>query len=76
MLSMGGRPLSLKAIHLLFIALSVILAVGLGIWGIRSYAADGVTGHVTLALFSFAAAVGLVVYAVRFLRKLKGVSFL
>jgi hypothetical protein len=57
--------MSLKAFHLVFIAASIALASGFGVWAVSlgggSYLAAGVV--------SFACAAGLVVYEVEFVKK-------
>ena len=68
--------MSLKAFHLLFICCSTLLAFWLGAWAIAAY------GHTPGALLlaagiaSIGAGAALVVYGVRFLKKLRNVSFL
>ena len=67
--------MSLKAFHIVFITLSTLLAVGFGFWSLHDHQMHGGgAGAVTLAILSFVVAVGLVVYGVWFLKKLKGVS--
>ncbi len=68
--------MSLKAIHIFFIALSVLLAFGFSLWALESYAQGEQSGMLIVALLSFAAGVGLAAYGIVFLRKLKHVSFL
>jgi hypothetical protein len=62
----------LKAFHLLFISLSIALAIIFGLWALEAYrtAGDGV-GYLTTALVSLASAAGLVWYEVLFLRKVR-----
>jgi hypothetical protein len=63
--------MSLKAFHVAFIVLAIALAGWVAVW---AWAAGG--GYVALAAASAASGVGLAVYLVRFLRKMKGVSYL
>ena len=67
--------MSLKAFHLFFITLSVILAFGYAVWAFQSYTTDG--GFIMLvgSIFSVFAGVVLILYAISFLKKLKNVSF-
>lgn len=62
--------MSLKAFHLLFISLSVALAVIFGLWALDSYrgAAGGPIDLVT-AVASLASAAGLIWYETLFLKK-------
>ena len=68
--------MSLKAFHIVFIALSVLTAAGFGIWLIGQYTAEGRIILLISAIISFIVASGLIVYGLMFLRKLKHVSFL
>jgi len=63
---------SLKAFHVIFIGAAVVLAIWLGLWAWDQREAGG--GYLALAGGSFAAAAGLVVYEVWFLRKTRKVS--
>lgn len=67
--------MSLKAFHVIFISAAVVLAVWLGLWAWdQRQASGGSGGWLALAGGSFAAAAGLVVYEVWFLRKTRKVS--
>lgn len=68
--------MSLKAVHIAFILLSVLLSAGFAVWAFQSYAEGGSAGMLVVALTSVLFGVGLTLYGVRFLRKLKHVSFL
>lgn len=67
--------MSLKAIHLVFIVCSTLLAAGFGAWALAQRGSDG-GAYLALAVVSFTAAGALVVYGVWFVKKLKGVSYL
>lgn len=62
--------MSLKNFHLLFIILAVIITAGFGLWCFFTEAGSKVTGSWAMGLVSLAAAVGLVIYGVKFLKKL------
>jgi hypothetical protein len=66
--------MSLRAFHLLFIALSVILTAFFGAWAFGEYRAGQGAVYVVTAVASLAAAVGLVAYAVAFQKKTKRFS--
>ncbi|MEX0601410.1 MAG: hypothetical protein WD021_03175 [Rhodothermales bacterium] len=68
--------MSLKAFHIVFIAVSTLLAVGFGVWELARYAESGNVWMLVAGLVSFGVGVGLVVYGVRFLRKLKHIGYL
>ncbi len=67
--------MSLKAFHVFFIAICLILLLGCGWWGIRDYRDGGGSGSLYLGIGSWAASLALSVYGVWFLRKLKNVSY-
>jgi hypothetical protein len=68
--------MSLKAFHIVFICLSSLLCFGCGAWGLDRFTQSGSAGHLLFALAGLLGGAGLIVYGVRFLRKLKGISFL
>lgn len=68
--------MSLKTFHLFFIGVSVLMAIGFGVWEILTYLESGGAGRLVAALLSFVAAVGLILYGVRFVRKQKHLGYL
>ncbi len=68
--------MSLKAFHVVFVAMCVVFATGFGFWAVRNYGSSGEVASLVWGIGSFAGAVGLCIYGVWFLRKLKGVSYL
>ena len=68
--------MSLKAFHIVFIAISTLLALGCGLWELTNFSSTGEIVHLLLGILAIAGAVGLVIYAVRFMRKLKHVSMI
>ena len=68
--------MSLKAFHIFFILICTVLAAGTGIWALRQYSASGESGHLTMAVLSFAGGIVLLIYCPWFLRKLRNVSFI
>lgn len=63
--------MSLKAFHLLFIALSIVLAAFMAAWATSQYRALHDAGYIVTALASVLAAAGLAVYATKFRRKVR-----
>jgi hypothetical protein len=61
--------MSLRAFHLLFIALSVVLAAFFAAWASNQYLVAGGIGYVLTALVSLTAGGALAVYGVMFQRK-------
>ena len=68
--------MSLKAFHIFFIVVSIVMSTGVGIWATQDFAESGSWGYLTLGVGSFVTSVALAVYGVWFLRKLKHVSYL
>ncbi len=67
--------MSLKAFHIFFISLSVILTFGFAVWAFQSYNANGGIVMLLGSILSVVAGAGLIIYAIYFLKKLKNVSF-
>ena len=68
--------MSLKAFHLLFIVVSILLALGFGVWELVTYRDSEATLDLVLGIASLLAAVGLGFYLRAVLKKLKNVSYL
>ena len=68
--------MSLKAFHIVFIAASIVLAMGFAVWSLSSYFKDRQTIDLVFGLLSLAAGVSLVIYGKYVLRKLKNISYL
>ena len=63
--------MSLRAFHLLFIALSVVLAAFFAAWALGQYQAAHDVGYVLVGLASLAGGVGLAIYGAAFQKKTK-----
>ena len=63
--------MSLREIHLLFIAASVILTLIFAYWGYAQYAQNHVFNYLVTALGSFMVASGLITYGIGFYNKTK-----
>ena len=68
--------MSLKAFHIVFIGLATLLSLGFAAWEIDRYLATGDILQLGGALLAVLAGVALIIYGVRFLRKLRKVSFI
>jgi len=62
---------SLKSFHIVLITLSSVLALVFGGWSVHAYVETGGIWFIAAAVFSFAAAVGLVIYVTWFARKIR-----
>lgn len=67
--------MSLKTFHVFFISCSVLMSFGLGYWGFWGTHSGGFW-PTAAGVLGFGAGAGLIVYEIRFLRKLRGVSYL
>jgi len=65
--------MSLKAFHVAFIVLAILLAGWVAVWG---FTTDGGTWPPVLGGASVLVGIGLVVYLWKFLKKMKDVSYL
>ena len=63
--------MSLKAFHVFFITLSVLLCLGFGAWCLGSVYAHGQLSYTVAGIISFVLGVALVVYEIVFLRMFK-----
>jgi hypothetical protein len=68
--------MSLKAIHIVFVSASILLAIGFGIWEVLNYRAEHRTADLWYGIGSFVAGAALVVYGRAILKKLKHISYL
>ena len=64
--------MSLKAFHLVFISLSVLMTFGFGVWTL----AEGSGNFTVYGLLSFLSSVALIIYGWKFLKKFRDVSYL
>ncbi|MEA2601521.1 MAG: hypothetical protein QOF89_2513 [Acidobacteriota bacterium] len=63
--------MSLRSFHLFFIAVSVLLAAWVGVWGVQSWQATRSGGDLTLGLLFVVLGVVLLVYGLRVRKKLR-----
>ena len=63
--------MSLKNFHLIFIAVSTLLAIGFGVWWFRAFTVSGDIGDLIMGISSCIVGFGLIVYGVRFRRKIR-----
>jgi hypothetical protein len=68
--------MSLKAFHAFFIACSALLAFGLGVWCLSSFMEGGRATDAILGVLGIFAGVGLVIYGIAFLKKLRNVGMM
>ena len=67
-----NRKMTLKAFHILFISVSILLTFFVGVWCLTAdYPAENRVAQLSLGVLSFAAAAGLLWYGGWFLKKLK-----
>lgn len=68
--------MSLKAFHIFFLVVATLMVFGFGIWGVYIYIVESTTSYLLLGILSLASGVGLVIYGIKFLQKLKDISYL
>lgn len=68
--------MSLKAFHLFFIALSVLLCIGFAVWALDRFDATQAVEYVIVATVSFLTAAALGWYGIMFVRKMKHLPML
>ena len=61
--------MSLRSFHLLFIALSVVLAAFFAAWAVGQYRLEHQVGYAAAGVLAIASGGGLAVYGTRFQRK-------
>ena len=66
--------MGLRVFHLIFIALSIMMAAVVGGWGVNRYLADGGTGGLALGVGFFLTGAALVLYGVKVLRKFREIG--
>jgi len=68
--------MSLKAFHIVFISISILLAFGFAGWSFHYYSEVGQGIYLGSCIASALSGIGLIVYEVNFLRKFKNVSLI
>ena len=63
--------MSLKAFHVFFIVASILLSFAVGAWGIVEYRTAGSGTGLAIGVLFYVSGLGLVVYAMRFVRKVR-----
>jgi hypothetical protein len=66
--------MSLRFFHILFITLSVLMSLVVGVWAIDAYRTDGSLTWAILAVVAFGGGALLVVYGNRFLQKTRNLG--
>lgn len=68
--------MSLKAFHIFFIVVSVLLTFGFGAWGLYIHFSEDNFGYLAMGLVSLVLGIVLVIYGINFLQKLKHIRYL
>jgi len=68
--------MSLKALHIVFIVASIVLALGFGAWSLNEYFHGAARSNLWFGIGSLVAGLLLIVYGKAVLRKLKDISYL
>lgn len=67
--------MSLKGVHIAFIAVSLLLCAGFCAWAIADWRESGESLSMYMGVGSFVSGIVLAIYGVWFLKKLRGISF-
>ncbi len=68
--------MSLKALHIVFIVASIVLALGFGAWSLNEYSDGAARSSLYFGIGSLVSGVALIFYCRAVLRKLKDISYL
>ena len=68
--------MSLKALHVVFIVASIVLALGFGAWSLNEYSHGGARLNLYFGIGSVVAGLALIFYCRAALRKMKDISYL
>ena len=68
--------MSLKALHVVFVVASIVLAISFGAWSINEFAHGGARSNLWFGIGSLIAGLLLIVYGRAILKKLKDISYL
>jgi FtsH-binding integral membrane protein len=63
--------LSLRSFHVVFIVVSILLSLGVGVWGTQQYMRQSSGQGLTMAVVFFLTGILLSLYAMRYFGKLK-----
>lgn len=63
--------MSLRAFHIVFIIVTVVLSLYVGLWGVREFAQERSNMGLVMAILFFATAIGLMIYGKKAFTKLK-----
>ena len=66
--------LSLRSFHLFFVAVSVLLAAWVGVWGVQSYLSTGSLGDLALGVVFFLLGFVLLLYGRSVRKKLRALA--
>lgn len=67
--------MSLKAFHVFFVTISILMCISLGVWGVRAAGSDETALPMAMGVAGFAGALILIVYGAWMLKKLKRFSY-
>lgn len=65
--------MSLKVVHIFFIAASVLMSFGFGVWGIYIFTAGDTVWYLVMGIGSTLIGVVLVIYGINFVQKFRHV---
>jgi len=63
--------MGLKQFHVVFICASIVLSFLVGAWGVQQYRLESSVSGLAIAVIFYGTGIALVVYCLRFMRKVK-----
>lgn len=63
--------MSLRAFHIVFIVVTIVLSLSVGLWGIREYSEERSVSALALGILFFAMAIALMIYGKKTFTKLR-----
>ena len=66
--------MSLRAFHVAFIVVSIALSAVVAAWGVREWVTEASADALTVGCAALLSGIGLVIYGVRYFRKLQELS--
>jgi uncharacterized membrane protein len=63
--------MSLRAFHIVFVIVTIVLSLYVGVWGIRQFTEERSVSALTLSVLFLAMAVGLMIYGKKAFAKLR-----
>ena len=67
--------MSLKSFHIFFLVVATITIFGFGVWSAYIFMTESEPSYLLMGILAFASGVALIIYGIKFLQKLKNISY-